>query len=65
MQVKVVHEKDDGSVEFTATLNPEQTRFLLEFAICQLLEEGVLPFVTEDEAEANPNIIHNTPKEVQ
>lgn len=47
MQVNSSVELEGGRVEFKATLDEEETSFLIEFAINQLLAMGVTPFLPD------------------
>ncbi len=50
MKIKVVQEREDGSYEFTANLSPAQHKFLIEFAIQELLRRGLsVPLVNEED----------------
>ena len=51
MEIKTATELDGGSVEFVARLDQEETGFLLEFAINQLLAMGVTPFLPDSREE--------------
>lgn len=48
MLVKGTQELENGAVEFTAELNEEETSFLIEWAINNLLAQGIQPFLQED-----------------
>ncbi len=48
MQIKSTVELEGGEVEFTARLDEEETSFLLEFAINNLLAMGVTPFLPDN-----------------
>ncbi len=50
MEVKTTAHLDGGNVEFVARLDEEETSFLIEFAINQLLAMGVTPFLEPDRA---------------
>gem|GEM_PF-5126726 len=41
MQIKTIMEQEDGTAEFTANLSNNEVNFLLEFAINNLLAQGV------------------------
>ncbi len=47
MQVNSSVELEGGKVEFNATLDAEETSFLIEFAINNLLAMGVTPFLPD------------------
>ncbi len=51
MEIKTTTELEGGEVEFTARLDQEETSFLLEFAINQLLAMGVTPFLPDSRDE--------------
>lgn len=46
MKVKTVVETPDGNYEFSAVLTGEQHDFLVEYAIKDLIQKGLIPFVT-------------------
>ena len=47
MEIKSTVELENGAVEFTGTLDAEETSFLIEFAINHLLAMGVTPFLPD------------------
>lgn len=50
MKIKVIQEREDGTYEFTANLTEAQHKFLLEFAIQDLLRKGLsVPIMGEDD----------------
>ncbi len=51
MEIKTTTELEGGEVEFVAKLDQEETSFLLEFAINQLLAMGVTPFLPDSPEE--------------
>lgn len=44
MRIKTVSETPEGEVEFQANLSNEELGFLLEFAVNNLIAQGVVPF---------------------
>ncbi len=52
MEVKTTTQLEGGEVEFVARLDEEETSFLIEFAINQLLAMGVTPFLNDNQEQA-------------
>lgn len=48
MQIQKTIELDDGSVEVSANLSPEQVQFLLEVGLNVVLAKGAKPFIQRD-----------------
>jgi len=48
VKLKSVIETQEGAVEFSANLNPEEVKFLLEYSINMLMANGALPFTLVD-----------------
>lgn len=44
MKITAIVEKPEGNYEFTANLTEEQHRFLIEYAIRDMMTKGLLPF---------------------
>jgi hypothetical protein len=42
MDIKNLHENDDGSVDFDFKVDSKETEFLLTFAIKALIREGII-----------------------
>ena len=42
MEIKNLHENDDGSMEFDFKVDSKESEFLLSFAIKALIREGVI-----------------------
>tara|TARA_B110000208_G_scaffold149795_1_gene180905 strand:- start:1624 stop:1818 length:195 start_codon:yes stop_codon:yes gene_type:complete len=42
MEIKNLHENDDGSMEFDFKVDSKENEFLLSFAIKALIREGVI-----------------------
>lgn len=49
MKLNSVIETQEGAVEFSANLNPEEVKFLLEYSINMLMANGALPFTLVDD----------------
>ena len=49
--IKVIRNKDDGTVEATFALTEDQTRFLLNFAIGILVNNGLAQVIEQEELE--------------
>lgn len=50
MKIKAIYENDDGQYEFNAVLDDKQHKFLIEFALLELLRKGLmLPVVNDDQ----------------
>jgi hypothetical protein len=49
LKIKAIIDQPDGTRELTAVLTPDQHRFLIEYAISDILSKGVmLPHVKDD-----------------
>lgn len=48
MEIKHIVELEGNELEFSAVLDSEETAFLIEFAINNLLAMGVTPFLEKD-----------------
>ncbi len=51
MEIKSVETLEDGTRNVVATIDDDETQFLLEFAINQLLAMGVTQFLQENQAK--------------
>ena len=52
MQItKVIRKKDDGTFEATLVLTDDQTRFLINFAIGVLVQQGLANIVEQEDGE--------------
>lgn len=60
MLIKTIIEKDDKSFEFTAELTEQQHAYLINFAIANLMQRGVIPFHPEDGETAVEGVIDTT-----
>ena len=49
MQIQKTIELDDGSVEVSANLSPEQVQFLIEVGLNVVLAKGAKPFIRPNE----------------
>lgn len=62
MQIQKTIELDDGSVEVSANLSPEQVQFLIEVGLNVVLAKGTKPFVqkgsfTVDQLHDGPEVV--------
>ena len=49
MKIKAIVNKEDGTRELTAVLTEDQHKFLMEYAIADILSKGVMiPHVKDD-----------------
>jgi hypothetical protein len=53
MNINSVLELPQGGVEINASFDQEESQFLLEFAINNLLALGITPFVEKDQTKVN------------
>ena len=51
MKVVAVVEREGGVYQFTAELTATQHQFLIEYAIRDLVNKGLMPFTVNDEGE--------------
>lgn len=63
MELKKVIETEEGTVEFTGTLEGKELQAVIEVGLNTLLAHGALPFYV-DEAE-NQKVVFPVAKEVQ
>lgn len=48
MQISQVVELEDGAVKFEGNLSPKEVGFLVEWAVNNLIAQGILPYVIEE-----------------
>jgi len=63
MKIKTIVEKEDGAYEFQAEISDIQHRFLLEYAIRDLVTRGLIPFADKDK-ESQIVQVEQTPETV-
>ena len=60
MKVTTVIQKEDGNYTFSADLTDAQHAFLIEYALRDLLQRGLIPQILEEEGEdEQPLIVMN------
>lgn len=56
MKITTILEKDGGVYQFTADLTPEQHMFLLEYAVSDLVQKGLLSLPTPTASGEEPAV---------
>lgn len=54
MKFKSVIETEAGGVEFVAEFDSEDVKFLISYAVTNLMRQGAIPFTTKDMAFVQP-----------
>lgn len=50
MKIRAIYENDEGQHQLDAVLSPEQLKFLLEYALLELLRKGLMVPVVHNES---------------